>query len=55
MPLEAIPVSIRGDIEVLIAATQQLIGQNNERKPLNRAGLDNIIAAGNNLLASLPA
>ena len=55
MPLDAIPPTIRGDIEVLIGATQQLIGQNNERKPLNRAELDNIIAVGNNLLASLPA
>merc|ERR1719510_293565 len=55
VPLETIPPTIRGDIEVLIGATQQLIGQNNERKPLNRAELDNIIAAGNNLLASLPA
>ena len=55
MPLEAIPLSIRGDVEVLIAATQQLIGQNNAKKPLSRAELDNLIAASNNLLAALPA
>ena len=54
VPLEAIPVSLRPDIEVLIAATQQLGALSEARKPLERNELAKVIAASNNLLQSLP-
>ena len=55
VPLETIPPTLRGDIEILIGATQQLIGQNNVRKPLADAELAKVIAASNSLLQALPS
>ena len=54
VPLEAIPLNLRGDIEVLIAATQQLGALGDARKPLERNELAKVVAASNNLLQSLP-
>ena len=54
VPLEAIPLNLRGDIEVLIAATQQLGALGEARKPLERSELAKVVAASNNLLQSLP-
>ena len=54
VPLEAIPLNLRGDIKVLIDATQQLGALREARKPLERNELAKVIAASNNLLQSLP-
>ena len=55
VPQETIPIEFRADIATLIAASQQLIALNQATKGDNRAELDKVIAASNNLLAALPA
>ena len=55
VPLEVFPIELRADIATLIAATQNLGALEQSTKAANRAELDKIIAASNNLLAALPA
>merc|ERR1712018_236528 len=55
VPAETIPVELRADVGTLIAATQQLGALDRANKPLQRAELDKVIAASNNLLAKVPA
>ena len=55
VPQETIPIEFKADIATLIAASQQLIALNQATKGDNRAELDKVIAASNNLLAALPA
>ena len=54
VPLEAIPLNLRGDIQILIDATRQLGALGEARKPLERNELAKVVAASNNLLQSLP-
>ena len=53
IPYESIPANLRGDIEILSAATAQLIGQQQQRSDAGRVDLEAVVAASNNLLASL--